>query len=289
MYEDEMLMYKENLDRIKKEATDNTTGEVVDYWNARDLMRCLGYKQWRKFEGAINRAKLSCQQAGYNPNDHFQDITKTYKAGQGAQREINDYNLSRYACDIIAMNADPRKNEVSFAQGYFSCQTNELEEIKEQMDTNNRLQKRQELSAQEKEFSANMVKHGVPRRDIPVIRSEGDKALFGGLSTKEMKNRVGCPENRPLNDFTDPAIVTGKAFATELTNLLIRLNNLHGTEEIGATHVRNNMAVRNTIVETIGIAPEDLPPRDDIKKVQRADNTKKKGIAKIGKLPNCIE
>lgn len=283
MTEQELMMYKEKLDAIKKTVINPETGEEEEFWSARDLQENLGYIKWDKFNKPIDKAIEACIANGENPDDHFLHVEKMIQTGKGAQRKIDNYNLSRYACDEIAMNCDSRKPEVSAAHAYFSSETNQMEEIREQMDVNNRLQTRGELRDQEKEFSKNMISHGVPRKDIGIIRSEGDKAFFGGHSTQEMKQKLGVPNNRPLNDFTDPVVTLGKAFATEMTNYIIKTNNLQGTEEIGREHISNNLMVRDNFVSK-GIKPEDIPPREDIKKVERRNNSKKRKIA-MKKLP----
>lgn len=103
------------------------TPEGREYWSARDLMPLLGYEEWRKFDGTIDRARISASNAGYVIADHFVGAAKMVEVGSGAQRRVDDRHLSRYACYLIALNGDPRKPEIAAAQTYFVIKTREAE------------------------------------------------------------------------------------------------------------------------------------------------------------------
>jgi DNA-damage-inducible protein D len=107
--------------------------EGIEFWFARDLMEPLGYVRWENFQTAIQRAVTSCETTGYEPNDHFRGVTKMVKLGSGAERAVDDFMLTRYACYLIAQNGDPRKEPIAFAQSYFAIQTRKQELIEDRM------------------------------------------------------------------------------------------------------------------------------------------------------------
>lgn len=187
-------------------------------WFARDLQSVLGYSRWENFQTAIGRACDSCKSLNVNMDDHFREVTKMIVLAKGAQREIQDYMLTRYACYLIAQNGDPKKPEIAFAQSYFAVQTRKLEIIEERLNDLARLETRDRLRSSEKQLSRNIFERGVDDRGYARIRSKGDTALFGGHTTEDMKQRLGIKSTRPLADFLPTLTIAAKNLATEMTN-----------------------------------------------------------------------
>ncbi len=240
----------------------------VEFWYARDLQVLLGYDKWENFAKVIEKAKESCKNSNVDIDDHFPDVRKMVDIGSGAQRELNDIALTRYACYLIAQNGDPRKEEIAFAQSYFAVQTRKQELVEQRIALQERFEARNKLTASETELSKLIYERGVDDKGFARIRSKGDEALFGGYDTKQMKLKLDVPQKRPLADFLPTVTITAKNLATEITNFNVKKENLDGELPITGEHVKNNTRVRGLLVES-GIVPENLPREEDIKKVER--------------------
>lgn len=251
----------------------------LEFWFARDLQKLLGYSEWRNFKNAVDKAKISCKNNGFNVVDHFVEVNKTIPMPKSASKEIDDMLLTRYACYLIAQNGDPKKNEIAFAQGYFALQTRKQELLEERIALNERVQARQKLIETETELSRNIYERGVDDQGFGRIRSNGDQALFGGFTTLQMKKKLGIPANRPLADFLPTITIKAKDLATEITNFNVNKSDLHGEQRITEEHVKNNNDVRE-LLDKSGIKPEELPPEEDIKRIERK---LKASVKKLGK------
>ena len=188
---------KDLFDRFESIAIEY---EGVECWSARELSAIMGYAQWRNFSSIIEKAKESALNAGETISDHFADVSKMINLAKGAQREIDDIMLTRYACYLVAQNGDPRKPEIAFAQNYFAVQTRRAEMVEQRLLDYERVQARAKLAETENTLSGVLYERGVDSKGFAIIRTKGDKALFG-LDTAMMKRRIGAPEKRPLADF----------------------------------------------------------------------------------------
>lgn len=252
-------------DTFEGHAQQTETG--VEYWLARDLQQLLGYSKWENFQTVVAKARTACEVSGHVVENHFPDVRKMVRIGSGTEREIDDIMLTRYACYLIAQNGDPRKPQIAFAQTYFAIQTRRAELIEQRLLEAERVSARKKLTSTEKELSQLIFEQTGGNQDFALIRSKGDRALFG-KSTQAMKAQWRVPDSRPLADFAPTIILKAKDFATEITIHNARTHGMSSEPQISREHVTNNQAVRETLLNR-GIRPESLPPAEDVKKVER--------------------
>jgi DNA-damage-inducible protein D len=255
----------------------------VEFWLARELQLLLGYARWQRFEGVLADAKMACERAGGAVDDHFTDAGKMVSLGSGSTRRVQDVALTRYACYLIAQNGDPRKPEIAFAMNYFAVQTRKQELVEKRIAEFERVQARGKLSNSQKALSSVLFERGIDAAGFSRIVSRGDEALFGGLDTQGMKDKLGVPEHRPLADFLPTITIKAKDFANEVTHLQVKQQDLLAEPAITEEHVRNNADVRKILTDR-NICPEALPPAEDVRRVQRRLKAEEKKLPRTAKV-----
>jgi DNA-damage-inducible protein D len=264
------------------ESYAHKTSDGVEFWMARDLQHLLAYTKWDNFQSVISKAKTACELSDQQIYDHFADVGKMVTIGSGAEKEISDIMLTRYACYLIAQNGDPRKETIAFAQRYFAVQTRKAELIEKKILEHERVQAREKLKATEKELSQVIFEQTGGNQNFALIRSKGDAALFG-KTTQQMKNKWGV-KNKPLADFMPTILLKAKDFATEITIFNAKENSMKTESQISKEHITNNKSVRNTLISR-GIQPENLSPEEDISKIdRRLKSDEKKSLKNPKKL-----
>jgi DNA-damage-inducible protein D len=268
----------------------------VEAWRARDLMLLLGYPRWREFRPAIVRAWNSCKSIDIDPERNFiahadlapwdpeEKVFGVDPKNPGGGRPSEDVILTRRAAYLVAMNGDPRKPEVAFAQHYFAAATRTLQKLQQRMLEAERIEARGELKETEARFQSVLFEHGVDGDGIKTIRSCGDQALFGGRDTRAMKQRYGIPSKSttPLADHAPEIVIRAKQLSSAMTTHNVQTHELHGESAIRTEHVENNRSVRE-MVKSRGIILEDVPPEEDIKKVERRHALEVKKLQKPDK------
>ena len=272
-----LIGLQQNLESIKK------TVEGLEYWSARELMPQLGYTKWQKFEEVIKRAQESCKSSGQSIKNHFTGSGKMIVAGKGAQREIEDFLLTRYACYLIAQNGDPRKPQIALAQNYFATQTRKQELLELRERESKRLESRAKLKQTEQKIESTVYERGIRlSAEFGTFKDKHIRALYGGISTKELKKKRNIPPARALADFDTDVELKAKDFALSMTDHKIRAKNLTGKGKLEREVVANSKATRKTLLSR-GIVPEKLSPEEDIKQIEKR-RVKEQGLLVNKKL-----
>ena len=251
-----------------------------EYWLARELQPILDYAQWRRFAEAIDRAKLACQNSGFAVSDHFADVGKMVDIGSGAEREIDDVMLSRYACYLIVMNGDPRKEVIAVGQSYFAVKTRQqelIENYEELSEDQKRLAIRNEMTAHNKSLAEAAQMAGVvDSKDYAIFQNKGYQGLYGGLGAKEIHERKGLKKSQKIVDHMGSTELAANLFRATQTDEKLRREKIKGKQAACETHYQVGKKVRQTIKELGGTMPEDLPtPEKSIAQLEREQERRK--------------
>lgn len=250
----------------------------AEYWDARELMPVLGYKQWRRFADTIDRAKVSCEVSGNTVSDHFADVGKTIAMPKGATKTISDYHLSRYACYLIAMNGDPRKEAIALAQSYFAIKTREQElseDFEQLTEGQKRLAVRGELIRHNKSLADAAHQAGVETpMEYATFQNYGYMGLYGGLKAKDIARRKGLKKGQHILDHMGSTELAANLFRATQTDEKLRRDHVKGKAAANQTHYTVGQKVRQTIADLSGTMPEDLPTPD--KSIKQIEHRQKK-------------
>ena len=267
-----MEVYKEIVfERIKHI---NNNGQ--DFWYARELQEVLGYTQWRRFKETISRAQQACSNSGNQISDHFAEVGKMIKLGKGAQREIEDFELSRYACYLIVMNGDTRKEIISLGQTYFAVKTRQQELIEDYANLSEerkRLAIRKEMKAHNKNLADAAHNAGIDSpKDYAIFQNKGYQGLYGGLGVKQIHERKKLKKNQQILDYMGSTELAANLFRATQAEEKLKRENISGKENAGRAHYEVGAKVRQTIAELGGTMPEDLPtPDKGIKQIEKEE------------------
>lgn len=257
-----------------------------EYWLARDLALVLEYAQWRNFLSVIDKAKEACVNSGFDVDDHFADVSRMVEIGSNTQREIEDIDLSRYACYLIVQNADPRKKIVALGQTYFAVQTRrqELQDEFNKLDKNaKRLAIRDEIREHNKSLAKAAQMAGIETpKEYAVFQNKGYQGLYGGLGVKEIHKRKDLKKSQKILDHMGSTELAANLFRATQTDEKIRREKIKGKEKANQTHYVVGKTVRGTIKKLGGTMPEDLPtPDESINQLEKKQQKKLNGKNEI--------
>ena len=252
-----------------------------EYWYGRELAEILKYNDWRNFLNVIKKAKISCENSDFSTLDHFVDITKMVQLGSGSNRNIEDIELSRYACYLIVQNADARKKVVALGQTYFAIQTRkqELEENFEELsECRKRIAIRNELKEHNKILVDTAKESGVETNlDYAIFQNNGYMGLYGGLKAKDIHTKKGLKKSQKILDHMGSTELAANLFRATQTEEKLRRDKIKGKEKANQAHYEVGKKVRQTIRDLGGTMPEDLPtPKKSIKQIEKEEAKKLK-------------
>ena len=262
------------FERIKRV---NSAGN--ESWSARDLARVLEYAGFRNFQPVIEKAKEACINSGHAVADHFAEIRNMVGIGSGAQREVEDWALSRYACYLVIQNADPSKPLVALGQNYFAVQTRrqELAEDEGLKEDQRRLLLRQEMKKHNKYLAGAAKQAGVIRPlEYAIFMDHGYRGLYGGLGMREIHERKRLKRKEHILDHMGSLELAANLFRTTQAEDKLRRENVRSKEVANRIHGEVGRKVRRTIHELGGTMPENLPVADNIRKVESREKKRLK-------------
>lgn len=275
--EKKMIMnYKKRFDEIRHEENG------VEFWYARELMHLLDYSKWQNFENVLLKAKVACANNGIVVEDHFADASKMVILGSGANREVEDYMLTRYACYLIAENGDPRKEQIAFAQSYFAVQTRKQElteqEYKQLTEDEKRLYTRQNVKDKNKYLFKTAQNAGV--KNFGKFNNYGYRGLYNGETASDIKRRKGISQKDDILDYMGSTELAANLFRITQTDEVLKNKKVDNEQEACNTHHDVGQAVRQTIKRIGGTMPEDLPTPDKSAKLLEKENKNNKKLNK---------
>ena len=250
-----------------------------EFWYARELQPVLEYSQWRYLKEAIERAKTACYNSGQNVADHFAEVRKMVDIGSNAKRSVEDYELSRYACYLIVMNGDPRKEIIALGQTYFAVKTRQqelIEDYERLSEEQKRIAIRNEMKRHNSALADAAHDAGIKEpRDYAIFQNYGYMGLYNGLKAKDIKERKGLKKNQDILDYMGSTELAANLFRATQTEEKLRREHIQGKSEANKTHFEVGKKVRQTIKELGGTMPEDLPtPEKSVRQIEKEHEKK---------------
>ena len=248
-----------------------------EYWLARQLASVLDYQDYRNFVAVIEKAKVACATAGFDPTDHFGDVTTMVDIGSGARRELTDVRLSRYACYLIVQNGDPSKPVIAQGQTYFAVQTRR-QELQDDpafgtlSEDERRMMLRREMAHHNTALASAASQAGVKTGlDYAVFQDHGYRGLYGGRTTRDIHASKGLKKSQKILDHMGSTELAANLFRATQTEEKLRRDGVRGKQKANQTHFEVGRKVRQTIDELGGTMPESLPtPESSIQQIESA-------------------
>ena len=277
MAKKEIVAYSQQTFENIKHVDENGT----EFWYARELQKALEYTEYGKFLPVIEKAIEACRKTGFDEGNHFAHVSEMVRIGSGAERKMDSYKLSRYACYLIVMNGDPRKEVIALGQTYFAVKTRqkEISDAATQLsEDEKRLAIRDEVTVRNKFLASSAKAAGVETPvDYAVFQNHGYQGLYNGLGMKDIHKRKGLKKNEQILDHMGATELAANLFRITQTDDKLRRENIKGKEQANETHYAVGKKVRQTIAELGGTMPENLPtPKISAKKLKQE---RKKAIA----------
>lgn len=252
-----------------------------EYWTARELLKVLDYNEYRFFKKVINKAIEACKSSNNSLSDHFVQVHEMVLIGSEAKRKIEDFQLSRYACYLIAMNGDSRKKPIALAQTYFAVKTRQqelIENYEDLSDDQKRLSVRREMKYHNARLNAAAKDAGITTpMEYAVFTNYGYRGLYGGLDAKDIHKRKGLKQGQQILDHMGSEELAANLFRATQTEAKLRREHISDKRQANSTHYAVGKKVRQTISELGGTMPENLPtPDKSIKQIEREEKKRLK-------------
>ena len=252
----------------------------IEYWYARELQKVLEYNKWENFEKVIVRAKTACENTGISTIDHFPDVRKMVQIGSGAEKEVLDYKLTRYACYLIAQNGDPRKEVIALAQTYFAVQTRkqEINEKEYSMLTEDEKRFYQRNLTRKGNYSLNKAAKNAGVKNFDKFHNAGYKGLYNGETADDIAKRKGLRYREEILDNMGSVELSANLFRISQTEEKLKKDKIKSEGEACKTHNKIGKIVRNAIKQAGGTMPEELPtPKKSLKELEKENKKMLKG------------
>ena len=243
-----------------------------EYWLARELQIVLGYHQWRSINDLIERAKVACKESRYEIDDHFAVQRKMVNIGSKTKRKVIDYKLSRYACYLIVMNGNPKKEIIALGQTYFAIQTRKQElsekEYNNLTEDEKRLYRRNQARKGNYNLNQTAVNSGV--KDLARFHNAGYKGLYNGESADDIFKRKKLRYREDILDNMGSEELADNIFRIAQTDAKLKRDKVDNEYTANSVHYEVGKEVRNSIERLGGTMPEKLPtPKTSLKELEK--------------------